>query len=195
MSCICLLCPGRDSNPHGPFGPEDFKSSASTLSPPGQLKWFTTFGPTTTAASCQCNEVGWGSPFYISREQVINHKIIQYPQPGLLCHLGGIRTLHPSPDFHSQAFYQLNYKTSFCLDVIASHPHSTTPGLCATAIVDFENPGNQSLYHKSLQNLSSTWVFFTPCDPDGARTRDPNIKSVVLYRLSYGVFPYISILH
>jgi hypothetical protein len=28
------LCRGRDSNPHGPFGPEDFKSSASAISPP-----------------------------------------------------------------------------------------------------------------------------------------------------------------
>ena len=27
------------------------------------------------------------------------------------------------------------------------------------------------------------------CDPDGARTRDPNIKSVVLYQLSYEVNP------
>ena len=25
------------------------------------------------------------------------------------------------------------------------------------------------------------------CDPDGARTHDPNIKSVVLYQLSYGI--------
>jgi hypothetical protein len=26
------------------------------------------------------------------------------------------------------------------------------------------------------------------CDPAGARTQDPNIKSVVLYRLSYRIF-------
>ena len=25
------------------------------------------------------------------------------------------------------------------------------------------------------------------CDPAGARTQDPNIKSVVLYQLSYGI--------
>ena len=25
------------------------------------------------------------------------------------------------------------------------------------------------------------------CDPSGARTQDPNIKSVVLYQLSYGI--------
>ena len=30
---------------------------------------------------------------------------------------------------------------------------------------------------------------FIYCDPDGARTRDPNIKSVVLYQLSYEVKP------
>lgn len=50
----------------------------------------------------------------------------QYFQWSNLCCLGGIRTLHPSPDFHSQAFCQLNYKTSFCLEIIASPPHSTT---------------------------------------------------------------------
>ena len=27
------------------------------------------------------------------------------------------------------------------------------------------------------------------CDPAGARTQDPNIKSVVLYQLSYGIIP------
>ena len=44
-----------------------------------------------------------------------------------LCYLGGSRTLQPSPDFHSRAFCHLNYKTSFCLEVIASPPYSTTP--------------------------------------------------------------------
>ena len=44
-----------------------------------------------------------------------------------LCCLGGSRTLQPSPDFHSRAFCHLNYKTSFCLEVIASPPYSTTP--------------------------------------------------------------------
>ena len=29
-------CPGRESNPHGRFGPRDFKSLVSTISPPGQ---------------------------------------------------------------------------------------------------------------------------------------------------------------
>ena len=29
------MCPGRDSNPYGPFGPEGFKPSASAISPPG----------------------------------------------------------------------------------------------------------------------------------------------------------------
>ena len=29
-------CPGRESNPHGRFGPRDFKSLVSTISPPGR---------------------------------------------------------------------------------------------------------------------------------------------------------------
>ena len=29
------MCPGRESNPHGRFGPRDFKSLVSTISPPG----------------------------------------------------------------------------------------------------------------------------------------------------------------
>ncbi len=28
---------------------------------------------------------------------------------------------------------------------------------------------------------------FVFCDPAGTRTQDPNIKSVVLYQLSYGI--------
>ena len=40
--------------------------------------------------------------------------------------------------FSQQVFSQLNYKTSFCLEVIASPPLSTTPGLPWTAIVDFK---------------------------------------------------------
>ena len=31
-----FLCPGRESNPHGRFGPRDFKSLVSTISPPGR---------------------------------------------------------------------------------------------------------------------------------------------------------------
>ena len=36
--------------------------------------------------------------------------------------------------------------------------------------------------------------YFHSCDPDGARTRDPDIKSVVLYQLSYRVFHLIIVL-
>ncbi len=32
-----FLCPGRESNPHGRFGPRDFKSLVSTISPPGPV--------------------------------------------------------------------------------------------------------------------------------------------------------------
>ncbi len=30
-------------------------------------------------------------------------------------------------------------------------------------------------------------LFCSYCDPAGARTQDPNIKSVMLYQLSYGI--------
>ena len=70
-----------------------------------------------------------------------------------LCCLGGIRTLHPSPVF-STGILPLNYKTSFCLEVIASPPYSTTPGLPWTAIVDFKTQGTSNHHYKSLQNLS-----------------------------------------
>ena len=30
-------------------------------------------------------------------------------------------------------------------------------------------------------------------DPAGARTQDPNIKSVMLYQLSYGIFPFFKV--
>ncbi len=33
-----------------------------------------------------------------------------------------------------------------------------------------------------------TWLF---CDPAGTRTQDPNIKSVMLYQLSYGIIPFL----
>jgi hypothetical protein len=32
--------------------------------------------------------------------------------------------------------------------------------------------------------MTRTFLF---CDPAGARTQDPNIKSVMLYQLSYGI--------
>ena len=31
------------------------------------------------------------------------------------------------------------------------------------------------------------------CDPAGIRTQDPNIKSVMLYQLSYGINFYVSV--
>src|SRR5258705_2331676 len=34
IKTLCFQCRGRDSNPHGVFTPEDFKSSASAVSPP-----------------------------------------------------------------------------------------------------------------------------------------------------------------
>ena len=37
------------------------------------------------------------------------------------------------------------------------------------------------------QKNQPKWLIFLFCDPAGARTQDPNIKSVVLYLLSYRV--------
>ena len=37
------------------------------------------------------------------------------------------------------------------------------------------------------KKISRKWLIFCFCDPAGARTQDPNIKSVVLYLLSYRV--------
>ena len=49
--------------------------------------------------------------------------------------------------------------------------------------------GNKKPLQKHLQGL----LLIQLCvfrDPAGARTRDPNIKSVVLYRLSYRINAY-----
>ena len=42
-------------------------------------------------------------------------------------------------------------------------------------------------YEKDLTDWKSIRSIFGICDPAGARTQDPNIKSVVLYLLSYRV--------
>ncbi len=42
-------------------------------------------------------------------------------------------------------------------------------------------------YEKDLTDWKSIRSIFEFCDPAGARTQDPNIKSVVLYLLSYRV--------
>ena len=46
----------------------------------------------------------------------------------------------------------------------------------------------------TLKTDESFWYFLLSsdpagilCDPAGTRTQDPNIKSVMLYRLSYGI--------
>jgi hypothetical protein len=38
-----------------------------------------------------------------------------------------------------------------------------------------------------LRGFDMFWLTF--CDPAGIRTQDPYIKSVLLYQLSYGIFP------
>ena len=91
------------------------------------LTSFTAFSVSSIWLSFPCNSqrslathwIVWLGRFYHSTTRAI----FQWTN---LCCLGGIRTLHPSLDFHSQLFYHLNYKTSFCLEVIASPPHSTT---------------------------------------------------------------------
>ena len=49
-----------------------------------------------------------------------------------------------------------------------------------------------NLYCADLRNKKPPVreVLLNPCDPAGARTQDPNIKSVVLYQLSYGIIRY-----
>ena len=64
--------------------------------------------------------------------------------------------------FSQQAFSQLNYKTSFCLDVIASHPHSTTLGLPRTAIVDFKVWGISHYPLNSCKIYLNPDYFVTP---------------------------------
>jgi hypothetical protein len=36
-----------------------------------------------------------------------------------------------------------------------------------------------------MYRITGAFAFY--CDPDGIRTHDPNIKSVMLYQLSYGI--------
>ena len=38
-----------------------------------------------------------------------------------------------------------------------------------------------------LKTDESFWLFLLSSDPAGIRTQDPNIKSVMLYQLSYGI--------
>gem|GEM_PF-768566 len=44
--------------------------------------------------------------------------------------------------------------------------------------------GRISINYGKQKSHSLKWLF---SDPAGARTQDPNIKSVVLYQLSYGI--------
>ena len=37
--------------------------------------------------------------------------------------------------------------------------------------------------------FANAGILFAFCDPAGTRTQDPNIKSVMLYRLSYEIEP------
>ena len=43
-------------------------------------------------------------------------------------------------------------------------------------------------FRKGTKKPSVLKEGFVFCDPAGTRTQDPNIKSVVLYQLSYGIF-------
>ncbi len=42
----------------------------------------------------------------------------------------------------------------------------------------------------TLKTDESFWYFLLSSDPAGIRTQDPNIKSVMLYQLSYGILLY-----
>ena len=52
--------------------------------------------------------------------------------------------------------------------------HNESPMFCAAT--------ERLVSHKKITIVS--FLIYCPCDPFGARTQDPNIKSVVLYRLS-----------
>lgn len=100
-----------------------FRHQGICLSMNFQIKWFTTFGPTTTAASCQCNEVGWGSPFFVV--------------PG--------RFELPPPEF-SSGILPLKYRTRILEVRFASFTSSTTPGFCALPLWICRSPGNLCYY-------------------------------------------------
>ena len=92
--------------------------------------------------------------------------------------LGGLEP-NPTPAFYA-GLYLLSYKTSIleknnCKYLLLNHSRTLR-----IAIVGLKNqilPLTKSLHN--LVNLVG--------DSDGARTRDPGIKSAVLYQLSYGV--------
>ena len=44
-----------------------------------------------------------------------------------------------------------------------------------------------------LKTDESFWLFLLSSDPAGTRTQDPNIKSVMLYRLSYEIIFDVSV--
>ena len=52
--------------------------------------------------------------------------------------------------------------------------------------VRIERTQSLAIPARSVYQLRRMIIF---CDPDGTRTRDPYIKSVLLYQLSYEVFP------
>ncbi len=60
-----FLCPGRESNPHGRFGPRDFKSLVSTISPPG--RWPVREGAERTAKIRNNSDNGNKLPLYTAR--------------------------------------------------------------------------------------------------------------------------------
>jgi hypothetical protein len=45
----------------------------------------------------------------------------------------------------------------------------------------------------TLKTDESFWYFLLSSDPAGTRTQDPNIKSVMLYRLSYEIIFDVSV--
>ena len=54
--------------------------------------------------------------------------------------------------------------------------------IASTAMASFSEYGNGFKIKEKAVRLKSDCFF--SCDPPGARTQDPNIKSVVLYQLS-----------
>lgn len=60
--------------------------------------------------------------------------------------------------------------------------------VCVGVVVSFVVIAPAKYYKQQrLQSDSYRMQPLLLCDPAGARTQDPNIKSVVLYQLSYGI--------
>lgn len=81
----------------------------------------------------------------------------QYFQWTNLCCLGGSRTLHPSPDFHSRCSTIWTTRLPFVwrlLQALLTQPLRTT----MDCHCGFQNPGNEPLFYLNSCKIYLTWV-------------------------------------